>query len=66
MADKKLSDDDGAGLRVLFGNRAALSRDLAPITVLIVPSDDGWNDFGHYTRIDYKIRMRAESDPAEK
>ena len=50
-------------LRVLFGQRDSLALKLSPHTVLIVPSSDGWNDFGHYTRIDYWIRMRTADQP---
>ncbi len=33
--------------------------DLPPDTILVVPSSDGWNDFGHHTRVSYRIRMRS-------
>ncbi len=39
--------------------------DLPPDTILVVPSSDGWNDFGHHTRIDYRIRSRSMKDAVE-
>jgi energy-coupling factor transporter ATP-binding protein EcfA2 len=54
-----------AGLRVLFGRREALAMELPPDTILVVPSSDGWNDFGHHTRVDYRIRMQSAKEAAE-
>jgi ABC-type branched-subunit amino acid transport system ATPase component len=39
--------------------------DLPPNTILVVPSSDGWNDFGHHTRVDYRIRMRSSKEAVE-
>jgi len=66
MVDKQSSGEGESGLRVLFGKRAALRGDLEPNTVLIVPSNDSWNDFGNYTRVDYRIRVGAERPPIEE
>lgn len=49
-------------LRVLFGRREALGLDLPPGTILVVPSSDGWNDFGHHTRVNFRIRIRSAKD----
>lgn len=65
MVKKQLSESGYPPLRVLFGQRAALRLDLPPNTVLIVPSEDRWNDFGHHTRIDYRIRMRSAIEAIE-
>lgn len=51
--------------RVQFGQRASLALKLAPYTVLIVPSSDRWNDFGHHTRIDYWISVRTGDQPVQ-
>jgi len=53
----------GGGPQVLFGQRSALGLDIPENTVLIVPSSDGWNDFGHQTRIEYRIRMLSTDNP---
>ncbi|MDM0032848.1 AAA family ATPase [Variovorax sp. J22P271] len=63
MVQKLSGSRRESNLRVLFGQRAALGIELAPNTVMIVPSVDGWNDFGHHTRIDFRIRMRSASKP---
>ncbi len=65
MVQKKSTKSDASSLHVLFGHRAALEGDLPPNTVLIVPSTDSWNDFGHHTRIDYLIRMRSAKQSVE-
>lgn len=67
MVQKKSDGSDAfsLGVRVLFGQRAALAMDLPPNTVLVVPSSDGWNDFGHHTRVDYRIRMRPTKQSVE-
>lgn len=39
--------------------------ELPPDTILVVPSSDGWNDFGHQTRIDYRIRLHSMKDAVE-
>ncbi len=65
MAQKQSAESGASSMRVLFGQRTALGMDLSPNTVLIVPSTDGWNDFGHHTRIDYRIRIRSANKPIE-
>jgi hypothetical protein len=40
----------------------ALEMDLPPDTILVVPSSDGWNDFGHQTRVDYRFRTRSSKE----
>lgn len=62
---KQSSESSALGLRVLFGRRETLAMDLPPDTILVVPSSDGWNDFGHQTRIDYRIRLRSMKDAVE-
>lgn len=62
---KQSSNSSDLGLRVLFGRRESLAMDLPPDTILVVPSSDGWNDFGHQTRIDYRIRLRSMKDVVE-
>lgn len=39
--------------------------DLPPDTILVVPSSDGWNDFGHHTRVDYRIRMHSAREAVQ-
>jgi energy-coupling factor transporter ATP-binding protein EcfA2 len=65
MVQKQSTESGSPGLSVLFGQREALAMDLPPNTVLVVPSSDGWNDFGHHTRIDYRIRMRSSKGAVE-
>lgn len=65
MVQKQSTESGSPGPRVLFGQREALATDLPPNTILVVPSSDGWNDFGHHTRIDYRIRTRASKDAVE-
>lgn len=64
MVQKQPTESGSPGLRVLFGQREALAMDLPPNTILVVPSSDGWNDFGHHTRVDYRIRMRSTKEAA--
>lgn len=52
-----MRESGDSNLRVLFGLREALSMEQPINTVLIVPSSDGWNDFGHRVWIDYRIRL---------
>lgn len=59
MVQKQSAESGSPGLRVLFGRREALAMDLPPNTILVVPSSDGWNDFGHHTRVDYRIRKHS-------
>lgn len=65
MVQKQSAERGSPSLRVLFGQREALAMDLPPNTILVVPSSDGWNDFGHHTRIDYRIRMRSSKEAFE-
>jgi ABC-type branched-subunit amino acid transport system ATPase component len=65
MVQKQSSESGSPGLRVLFGQREALAMDLPPDTILVTPSSDGWNDFGHHTRVDYRIRMRSTKEAVE-
>lgn len=62
MAQKQSAESTASGLRVLLGQRMSLALDLPPDTILVVPSSNGWNDFGHHTRVDYRIRMRSSVD----
>lgn len=50
-------------IRVLFGQHTALHQDIPPNTILITPSQDGWNDFGHHTRIHYQIQVSGNKEP---
>ncbi len=59
MVQKQSTEGGSPPFRVLFGQRDALTEELPPDTILVVPSSDGWNDFGHHTRVDYRIRMRS-------
>lgn len=65
MVQKQSTESGPPGPRVLFGQREALAMALPTNTILVVPSSDGWNDFGHHTRIDYLIRMRSSKDAVE-
>lgn len=66
MAIEKLADTKSeAKLRVIFGGRDALALEVPSHTVLIVPSADGWNDFGHQTRIDLRVRARGGNEVIE-
>ena len=50
-------------LEVIFGQYSALYADIPENTVLIVPSSDRWNDFNHYTDIDFLINIRFAEPP---
>lgn len=65
MVQKQSAESGSPGLRVLFGGREALAMDLPPDTILVVPSSDGWNDFGHHTRVDYRIRMHSAREAVQ-
>ncbi|SEL75941.1 AAA domain-containing protein, putative AbiEii toxin, Type IV TA system [Roseateles sp. YR242] len=65
MVQKQSTEGNSPALRVLFGQREALTAELPPDTILVVPSSDGWNDFGHHTRVDYRIRMRSSQEAVE-
>lgn len=45
---------------VMFGTRASLRTQLPVNSVLIVPSEDRWNDFGHRSKVDVRIRLTEE------
>lgn len=62
MVQKKASESSASDLRVLFAQRMALTMDVPLNTILIVPSSDIWNDFGHHARVDYWIRMRSAKE----
>lgn len=51
------------GLEVIFGQHSALNVDIPESTVLIVPSLDRWNNFGHYIGIDFLIHVRSAEQP---
>lgn len=61
MIDSQASDREGA-FQALFGPRSLLRQPLSAHTVLIVPSNDDWNDFGHRKHVDYRI----QADTKEK
>lgn len=65
MVQKQSAEGGSPALRVLFGQREALNAELPPNTIVVVPSSDGWNDFGHHTRVDYRIRMRSSQKAVE-
>jgi hypothetical protein len=62
MVQKKTVENSAPDLRVLFAQRTALEMDLPPATILVIPSSNGWNDFGHHTRVEYRIRMRSAEE----
>lgn len=47
-------------IKVMFGTQASLRTQLPADTVLIVPREDGWNDFGYRSRVDVRIRWVGE------
>ncbi|RDI53632.1 AAA family ATPase [Microvirga subterranea] len=47
--------------KIIFGRREAQWEPLAEGTILIVPSDDDWNDFAYRTRVDILIRLLGET-----
>lgn len=59
MVQKKSAENSPPALSVLFAQRLALATDLPLDTILVIPSSDGWNDFGHHTRVEYRIRMSS-------
>lgn len=50
-------------IQVLFGQMTSLNVDIPENTILIVPKTDGWNDFGHHSRINYFFRIGDASPP---
>ena len=62
MVQKKSAETSPPALSVLFAQRLALATDFPPDTILVVPSSDGWNDFGHHTRVEYRIRMSSAGE----
>ncbi|RMR37944.1 putative phage-related protein [Pseudomonas syringae pv. coriandricola] len=50
---------------VIFGTRNSLRNPLPVNTILIVPSNDDWNDFGLRTRIDISICLSEHDSPYE-
>jgi ABC-type branched-subunit amino acid transport system ATPase component len=65
MAQKRSTESGASKLRVLFGQRESLAMDLPANTILVVPSSDTWNDFGHHIWVDYRIRVRSKKQPVE-
>lgn len=62
MVEEGKNASRSSGMQVLFGLRSRMRGSIPENSVLIVPSEDHWNDFGHRTRIDYAIRVQ-EADP---
>lgn len=61
MVEKRLDVVRGASnLKVIFGTQESLRVDIPFNTILIVPSGDRWNDFGHHTRIEYRIKLSLD------
>ena len=50
---------------VIFGQRNSLHNPLPLNTILIVPSENKWNDFGHRTRVDTRICLSEDGSPFE-
>lgn len=59
MVQKKSAETSAPALTVLFAQRLELATGLPPDTILVVPSSDRWNDFGHHTRVEYRIRVSS-------
>lgn len=59
---KPMGDEKGQ-IMVMFGKRRSLLTPLPVDTVLIVPSQDDWNDFGLRTRIDVRISLSENEAP---
>jgi len=62
MVDKAEGENK---FNIVFGQRAALKRELPPNTILIVPDRGDWNDFGHRTGAEYKITVDTLKDPIQ-
>ncbi|MGY3138287.1 ABC-type branched-subunit amino acid transport system ATPase component [Bradyrhizobium sp. USDA 4501] len=61
MVEKDSTGGSQSNWRVFLGPQG----DLAPNTVQITPAADNWNDFGHYTGIEYTFRGSIVDRPAE-
>ncbi|MBC3217252.1 AAA family ATPase [Serratia fonticola] len=48
---------DEGNIVAMFGTRASLRTQLPANSVLIVPSNDLWNDFGNRSRVDVRINL---------
>lgn len=53
------------GLTVIFGRQESLGNPILENTVLIVPSQDGWNDFGYRIKVDVRVRLVGEKQDYE-
>ena len=45
---------------VMFGTRKSLQTQLPAGSVLIVPREDNWNDFGYRTKVDIRIQLDGD------
>lgn len=57
------TEGEKSQVTVIFGKRNSLRNPLPVNTILIVPSQDDWNDFGLRTRIDFRICLSEHSEP---
>lgn len=53
-------DQNIENIAVMFGTRASLHTQLPINSVLIVPSEDKWNDFGYRSKVEVRIRLTEE------
>ncbi|MBK8285918.1 MAG: AAA family ATPase [Ahniella sp.] len=65
MVQKGPTESGFRKYRALFGRRELLDMDHPPGSIIVVPSLDGWNDFGHQTRVNYRIRMHEATPSVE-
>lgn len=47
-------------IAVMFGTRASLHTELPANSVLIVPIEDTWNDFGYRSKVEVRIRLTED------
>lgn len=65
MAEQTSREEGAPSTKVFFGKRGAPTPILPPDAVLVVPSGDSWNDFGHQTRVDVFFYMVPATPPIQ-
>ncbi|RUR31158.1 AAA family ATPase [Vreelandella nanhaiensis] len=59
MVPASENESDEGLIKVVFGARSLLPKELSPNTVLIVPKKESWNDFGYRTKVNISIHLEG-------
>ena len=65
MAEQTPGKEGAPSINVFFGQRGEPASGLPFDAVLIVPSGDSWNDFGHQTRVDLFFNLVPAMTPIQ-